>query len=183
MTLNIISLAISIAAVAVSVAFAFRQTKMMETANTLPVLLDFFREFRGDEFRKKQSIMLDKLPSVSADNGLCHLPEEVQRPTIYVIHYYDNLGAMVAHGLISADVVLSVYGESVDRCWRLVEPYIKQERDIRGDPEYQILFEHIASLAERNQGREARRRLRLRSRTTTNMPVKTSVRHTAPQSN
>jgi hypothetical protein len=138
-----------------------RQTRLMNSANILPVLVDFFREFRSSEFRHNQQVLYQRLPECSPDVGLYGLPDDVRRPTIATLHYYDNLGAMVAYKLVAPGIVLGILGESIDRFWSLVEPFLRTERKIRGDSEYEIFFEHMAALAAKAGGHSARAKLSL----------------------
>jgi hypothetical protein len=110
------------------------------------------------------------LADSSPQHGLYGFPEDVRRSAIFILHYYDNVGAMVAHKLIAPDIVLSVLGESVDRFWNQIEPFLSAERDIRGDNEYEIFFEHLAAMAADSQGRAARAKLNLLRR-----PMPTAV--------
>lgn len=159
--LSIASFILSIIAIGVSTGFALRQARLMKSANTFPVLVDFFREFRSPEFRDSQRVIYQRLPDCSPDVGLYALPSDIRGHVISTIQYYDNLGAMVANGLVGSDLVLGVLGESIERFWNLIESFLKKEREIRGDTEYEIFFEHLAALAAPEQGRQARAKLRL----------------------
>lgn len=160
--LNAASLALSIVAIALSALLTYRQMKIMNTANRLPILLDFFREVREPEFRRSQRVMYERLPECSPERGLSGLPEDVRSSVLPIVQYYDNLGALVGNKLVTPEVVLSVYSDPVDRCWRLVYPFLAREREIRSQSEYGVFFEHIAALAQMNRkGSLVRRDLRL----------------------
>jgi hypothetical protein len=103
----IASFALSVVALGSTLVVAIRQARLMSSANTLPVLVDFFREIRSASFRDDQRILHERLSACLPEDGLYRLPEDVRRAAISTLRYYDNLGAMVAHKIISPDIVLS----------------------------------------------------------------------------
>jgi hypothetical protein len=159
--LNVVSLGLSLIAIILSSVIAWRQAQLMRHANAFPILIDFFREFRSPEFREHQlyvrTRLADELPAI----GIYGLPEPVLAHVVPVVHYFDNLGALVAHRVVETKVALSILGESVERNWRLLAPFLHKEREIRKDDEYGIFFEHLAELARATPGRRARSNLRL----------------------
>jgi hypothetical protein len=160
--LNIVSLGVSLVALALSSFIAWRQAQLMRHANIFPILIDFFREFRSPEFRIHQLYVRTRLADELPQNGIYGLPEPALGHVVPVLHYFDNLGALVTHGVVETKLALSILGESVERNWRLLAPFLHKEREIRKNDEYGIFFEHLAALAKATPGRQARSKLHLR---------------------
>ena len=64
--------------------------------------------------------------------------------------YLDNLGVLVAHGLLSPELAAGFLGDSALRMWRVLSPFIVRERELRTPPHYQHYFEHLAVTVRRS---------------------------------
>lgn len=131
-----------------------------QTATTLRVMVDVFREWRANEKIMKGRILVrrymeqqeDKPP---VDQGYGALPHEV----VAVSHYLDNLGALVGYRVVDEATVRLFIGGAVIAMWRFFEPYCVVERGLRAarhdatekeEVPYQCDFEYLALTFQRN---------------------------------
>jgi hypothetical protein len=145
------SIILSIIAVITSVVSAvivYKQTHVLKQTNMLPIVIDMFKEFRSPEFKHHQEYIYNQLTQECdpQKTGYTKLPEAARIHVIVVSHFFDNLGLLVASGIVSEDLVLSFLGGPVISTWNLLEPYIYQERKWRNGI-YQDHFEHLAALS------------------------------------
>jgi hypothetical protein len=62
--------------------------------------------------------------------------------------FYQDLGTLVVTGVIEEDLVAALYYMGIKETWKVLEPYIRGERDMRrakDDGSFWGSFEHIAS--------------------------------------
>lgn len=160
--INTISLILSFLAVFISSFFAIRQVKVMQQTNYLPILIDMFREFRDSDFKTHSSYVVNQLKKECnpAETGYMYLPPDALVHVRTISHFYDNLGLLVANGIIDQKLVLSFMGGSILSTWTVLEPFIRRERELRqGD--YQEFFEHLAALAKKTSPDTIRRNMNL----------------------
>jgi hypothetical protein len=162
---NLGSLLFSLLAVAVSAAFALRQSKLMRDTNLVPVVIDLFQDFRDPEFKAHLSYIQHKLwdDCPPADHGMTDLPNEARGHAYAVLKFFDTVGLLVAHGVVNELVPLGAMGGSILRAWARIGPYLKNERIRRQDPNYAMFFENLAARAYRMPPARLNARLRLRS--------------------
>src|SRR6266542_2311655 len=102
-----VSLSVSVASALVALvalALSVRQTRKQ---NLLPIALDVFRESRtADWFTARESVR-------------------------HVVFFYDNLGVFVAYGVVNEDLAIAFHGVGFNEAWKILEPYIRQEREMR----------------------------------------------------
>lgn len=81
---------------------------------------------------------------------------------------YNNLGKLVAHGLVDESLIIGAYGGSLLRAWNLLAPYVYLERqeDQRNPMRY---FEDLAWRVSSNRPDDVYRRLGLRALPPANM--------------
>lgn len=162
--INVAALVFSLVALLLSTYVAVDQARIMRQANSLPITIDLFREFRSPEFKVSQAYVLsslrDDFPPIN--KGLRALPEPAFSHARIVSHFFDNLGVFVANNIVSERLVVSFIGDTLLACWSVLEPYILQERQSQGF-EYQTYFEDLVARARANPPQEARRKLGLRT--------------------
>lgn len=148
--------------------FARRQSVIARQANQMPVLVDLFREHRSDTLAKtREYVRALHTDAFDPDQGLAGLPQDMQVPVRELMWFYDNLGALVAHGIIDLDPVAGYLGGSVVGCWAKLEPLVLAEREERRrngstDPyRWQEYFENLNALVRGHGPERARRDLRL----------------------
>ena len=157
------SLVIAIAAVAVAAAtmiIVALQVAEARKANALPATIDLFREYRSAEMEKARRLLADRLPDLDPATGMRGLPDDVAVAASQVSQYLDNLGVLVARGLLAAELAAGFLGDSILRMWRMLAPFILRERELRTPPHYQHYFEHLAATVQQINPTRARAKLR-----------------------
>ena len=133
LSLNILALILSLAALAISAALALRQLRTMQQANLLPVVADFFQEFERQGLLQNFDYVTNELyTEYSPSLGFSRLPEPARTHITCLSNFNESLGMLVAHRVIDERVAISAFGSQCDRAWRLLEPFILREREIRG---------------------------------------------------
>jgi hypothetical protein len=143
---NVATLLISVTAFVVSVWVNARQIRLAEGGNQLPVVLEAFRESRGPAWLPAEEYVLGELAQAhSPEHGHRGLPAEVRAHTATIGLFYDDLGKLVAHGVVAKELVIGAYGTTVVRVWDELAPFVYAERRLYGS-HFWIYFEHLAAL-------------------------------------
>ncbi|AGL18828.1 DUF4760 domain-containing protein [Actinoplanes sp. N902-109] len=145
--LSLSSLVVSVLALVVSGGVAVRQLVRMRHSNMLPVALDLFREFRTEQFRADMRYLVERLWTdwPPGGTGVLDLPDEPRARVVRVASYFNNVGVLVANGVVDERMVRGFMGQSVLRAWDRVAPFLRVERTRRSDPAYNAYFEHLAA--------------------------------------
>lgn len=144
LSLNLISLFLSIAALVASTLLLIRQTAFMRHANEIPVAIDLHQEFRSAEFQQAYIFVLDTLATTcSSDMGISKLPTGARIQCTKVGGLFSSLGGLVVLGLVDERYAVSLMGVQASRAWAILEPYITNERQARGDTEIYAFFEDL----------------------------------------
>ena len=126
----------------------------------MPVLIDLFREHRSKRLADARQFVYFDLHKCDLSLGLDALPEDKKALVRDLAWFYDNLGAMVAHGVVDIAPVSGYLGQSVLLNWEKMEPFIQAERKKRQDsydPErWQIYFENLYHLIREQPPAKAR---------------------------
>ncbi|CAL9647151.1 DUF4760 domain-containing protein [Streptomyces sp. enrichment culture] len=127
---NAAALAISIFSLLVSGVIAWRQLRSSQGANVLSIILDGFQETRTAEFSESIEYVLYHLTSAHPERiSYVDLPEPAKQHVRRIGLFYDDLGKLVAHGLVDERLVIGSYGRSVLRAWAVLFPYVRAERE------------------------------------------------------
>ncbi|MEW2084936.1 hypothetical protein [Streptomyces sp. NPDC005283] len=165
LALNILALVISAVALAVSVVTANRHIQTAQNSNLIPVIADLFRETRSPEFLKSMEFIRDQLTTAHPGSpAYRELPEDARGHIRRVGLFYDDIGKLVAHGVISESLILGAYGGAVPRIWELVAPYVLSERQKYGNASM-AYFEDLAARARIHTMAAVHEALKLRSYT------------------
>lgn len=141
-TLVLLSAASALTAV-LALVLSVRQVRLMSRQNLLPVALDFFREARTAEWFVARDWIIEHLAAeCPPDRGVSGLPEPARRHVRKVGFFYDNLGVFVAYGVVEEDLVLGFFGVGLNEVWIVLQPYIRQEEEIRR-MQYMIFFHDL----------------------------------------
>ncbi|MEV0174511.1 hypothetical protein AB0I00_25735 [Streptomyces sp. NPDC050803] len=165
--MEIAALTVSLLAFCVSGAMSLRQLRLSQHANTLPVVVDLFREHRSVRLARARTFVHEELPSCDLTLGLAGLPEDGQELVRELAWYYDNLGALVAHGVVDVEPVSGYLGGSVISVWEHMEPLVAVERARRAESDlpdpnrWQAYFENLYHLVRETPAKQARARSRL----------------------
>ena len=127
------ALIISIIAAATSISLGWRALTLARHSNTMPVLIDLFREHRSRQLADAREFVYFDLANYDLSLGLDALPEDKQNLVRSLAWFYDNLGALVAHGVIDIAPVSGYLGQSVLAYWERLQPLIEAERKKRQD--------------------------------------------------
>lgn len=136
--------AVAIAAAAIALVSAFlagRSVREARKANALSVLSDFFERYRHID-PDRRYVLTDLPRGDPRGRGVSGLPETSHRHAATVIHYLDQLGFLVGKKLVGAKDVASLMGASIERCWKVLKPYVENERKARA-PDYAQHFEKL----------------------------------------
>src|SRR5690242_15577140 len=111
------ALIISIVAAATSILLGWRALTLSRHSNTMPVLIDLFREHRSPQLAEARQFVFSELPNYDLSRGLDGLPEDRKAYVRDLAWFYDNLGTLVAHGVIDIAPVSGYLGQSVLVYW------------------------------------------------------------------
>ncbi|MGW4756146.1 DUF4760 domain-containing protein [Streptomyces chartreusis] len=165
--MEIAAVMVSVVALAVSGLASLRQLRLTEHANTLPVLVDLFREHRSVRLARARQVVYEQLPACDLSTGLAGLPESERDLVRELAWFYDNLGALVTHGVVDIEPVSGYLGGSVISVWERMEPLVQAERSKRAsndlpDPNrWQEYFENLYHLVREMPPEQARAQTRL----------------------
>ncbi|MFE1556708.1 hypothetical protein ACFW6V_17220 [Streptomyces sp. NPDC058734] len=160
--MGVVALVLSGLALVVSGAASVRQLRLARHANTLPVLVDLFREHRSDHLATARLYVFRDLPHCDPSAGLAGLPQDKQELVRDLAWYYDNLGALVTHGVVDLGPVSGYLGGSVINMWEGIAPFIEAERAQREAAQMadivrpQVYFENLYHLVRKNLPATAR---------------------------
>jgi hypothetical protein len=113
--ISIISIILSITAIAASVLLAVRQYSLQENSNLLATI-EFFREWRSEEFKVSYVYVMTRLANENPPkNGFAFTGEALVH-AVRVSHYLDNLGLLVYSKAIRRDLVLGFIGGAIIDC-------------------------------------------------------------------
>lgn len=97
--------------------------------------------------------------------GFRELHPDDQIRVKHVSHFYDHIGLVIAHKIVSEKLLTSFMGESAKITWDILEPFILKERELFGpktNGEYQMFFEDLVARVIENPPHEIRKKLCLR---------------------
>jgi len=153
----------------ISLVIVLRQTLILKHANALPILIDMLREYRSADFKRHYRYIADDLRKECdpEQTGYTNLPVTAAIHVLPVSHFFDNLGLLVAHGIINEELVLSFMGESIEFAWLVLEPYIVKEGELRkaireGElkkADYQEFFRDLVKRVRTNPPAQIRQKL------------------------
>jgi len=164
--INVVAIVISVMSLAVSGLLAVRQTRTAAAGYALPVILEVFNQFRTPEFFEARRYVYDDL-NTEFDPPVAYtdLPADVQARVRTVAGRYDDLGKLVAHGIVGEDLIIGSNGTAVRRVWESVAPFVRAERRKRDSPTW-IYLEDLAYRAARKPPKEIYAKLGLNRHTT-----------------
>lgn len=161
---NIAASAISLVALAVSIWLTRRQIHLASSGNHLPVVLDAFQHTRSTAWLEAEKYVLTKLTDDhAADCGYRDMPALARRHAGTIGLFYDDLGKLVAHGVIHQNLVIGSYGTNIVRLWDTLAPFVCAERQAHGS-HFWIYFEDLAARTAATPPDRVYTDLRLRSR-------------------
>ncbi|MCB5168805.1 hypothetical protein LG634_28790 [Streptomyces bambusae] len=146
LALNLLAVLVALAALGTSVAVAQRQLRLAQNSNVLPIVIELFWETREAEFSQAIAYISTRLRAEhSPEDGYRRLPPEPLRHIRRVSLFYDDVGKLVAHGVVDEELVIGSYGLNIVSMWRVLAPYIYRERALTTPA--MLYFEHLAARA------------------------------------
>ena len=158
MALTIAIIALLVAAFAAFT--SWRQLSEVRKANSFPAVVDLFREYRTSEMVAARRLLSEKLPHIDPPCAIHDLPDDLADAALRVMHYLDNLGVMLHHGLVEPEIVSGFLGGSAARIWRELSGFIVRERASRPNGVYVEYFEHLVATLKVYRPEDARSGLR-----------------------
>ncbi|MDG4774824.1 hypothetical protein [Solwaraspora sp. WMMD792] len=146
---NLAAIVLSVVSLTVSVVLAVRQNRTASAGYALPVVLEIFDQFRTQEFFDAREYIFDRLnqeydPPVAYSD----LPGRVRMRVRTVAGRYDDLGKLVAHGIVDEKLIIGSNGTAIRRVWECVAPFVLAERAKTGAATWRYL-EDLAGRAAR----------------------------------
>ncbi|MEU1707883.1 DUF4760 domain-containing protein [Streptomyces sp. NPDC005706] len=113
----------------------------------LPIILQLFKETRDPAFsRAIEYISHDLAREHSPDNGYRRLPPEARSHVRRVGLFYDDVGKLVAFGVVDERLIIGSYGTNIVCMWDDLSPYIYRERIL--STKAMLFFEDLAARAK-----------------------------------
>ncbi len=163
-----VAVSVSILALLVSAATAIRQLSLAKHTNSVPILVDLFREHRSNYLAEARQTVYQKLPDMDLTKGLAGLPKPTRESVRDLMWFYDNLGVLVVHRIVDIRPVSGYLGGAALLVWESVEPLVQAERAKRKDASeardpgrWQHYFELLVEEIRRNPPAKSRRVLHL----------------------
>ena len=129
--MDVIAVIVSFLALIASLATGVRQLLLSRHSNSVPVLIELFREHRGDYLAAARRLVYNGTEDFDLEHGLQGLDVEVQGPIRDLMWFYDNLGVLVVHKIVDVKPVSGYLGGSVLLVWSKLRPLVESERKIR----------------------------------------------------
>lgn len=128
-------------------------------------MIGLFAEHRSNHLANARKFAYNDLDKIDPTLGLAGIPAAQRELVRDLAWYYDNLGALVAHGHVDIEPISGYLGGAVLTTWQKMEPFIRAERNLRNpsaaDPErWQMYFENLVLLLRQCPPEQARRKLR-----------------------
>lgn len=162
--LQIASLGVSIIALILATWTALRQVRVARGGSNLAFTTELLKEYRTVEAAESRRYVFKTLEKFSPNHGYQNLPDEARTHVYRVSTLCDHIAFCVAHDLVDEELVAGFAGDSIAHLWAVLEPYVRQERELRGaagqKAEYQEYFQDLASRLRERVPSEARRHLK-----------------------
>jgi hypothetical protein len=147
LALNLVAVLVAAIALATSVAVSRRQLRLAQNSNVLPIVLQLFKETREPEFSRAIEYISTRLAIEHApDHGYRSLPPDVKRDIRRVSLFYDDVGKLVAFGVVEERLIIGSYGLNIVNMWDVLAPYIYKERMLT--TRAMLYFEDLAARAK-----------------------------------
>ncbi|MFJ3226770.1 hypothetical protein ACIPJS_25985 [Streptomyces sp. NPDC086783] len=133
---NVISLVISLIALALSGFATIRQLRYARSASDMTLLLEVALSATRDRgFQNDQRYVLTRLREEHLpDAGMDALPEQARTATRNVAFMYEYIGIMYALDMVDSRIALGIFHFRIRQVWETLEPYIRAERVARQAP-------------------------------------------------
>lgn len=120
--------------------YAFTQVREARNDRRANIFLSLRDYIDSPESRRNRYMLFNELPEDLASE----LTVEQDRVIDRVVVEYENIGSLVVKGFIDFKLVADLYGNSAERSWKRVKPWIQKERARRNNATYVPNFEKFA---------------------------------------
>jgi len=150
--ISLISITIALVAVSVATWQARHTIQNARHSRFLPVITEIMTQFRAQEFRESMLRLVETPAGGKYDHGFESLPKDLRDDAYRVCYLFDQVGIMVALGIISEDIVIGLAGTPAMRVWLAMTPAIESERAYRRrtypadiPPGFLTYYEHLVA--------------------------------------
>lgn len=149
MAFNVLTLAVSLTALAISTLVSFQQMRLQFGANSHAALAQIWEHLRDSEFLDDMQFILHDLSSYSPDAGISGLPPEARKRVYRVAYFFQQYAFYVGLGILSRQVVARVLRGRIIGVWDAIAPFVEVERGLDAvNGKYLLLmFENLAAYA------------------------------------
>jgi hypothetical protein len=147
---SVISVLIASAALGIAVWQGRENSKSSAIMNSSPIAADIWAEWRSEDFRQHMLSVVADPEKAQKAGEIESLPRDYRQSAYAVIYYFNQVGTLVAFGLVSENLVIGVLGGWIMRTWRVLEPVIAKERERRvgiyppdTPPNFSDYYEHL----------------------------------------
>jgi hypothetical protein len=146
----IASLILSSLALLVSGYTNARSVRATRASQSLAAVKDIFGQRHKPEFIEALDAVRHEtfMEGTDPSQGYNGLPDNKRTYAYRLSNFYDDLGKLVAHGVVEDKLVIGAYGYSTLWAWEVLEPYLKAQRSINGTS-FNIYFEDLAFRVKR----------------------------------
>ena len=135
-----VAAAIQTAILAAAAFYAFTQVREAQRTRLLSVLIALRQDIDTPESRRNRYMLFNELP----DDLTSPLTVEQDLVVDRVVREYENIARLIENGFIDFNLMADFYGNSAERSWKRVEPWIQKERARRNNTTYAPDFEKFA---------------------------------------
>ena len=129
---SILSLVISVIALAITAFVSLRQVALMRHANLLPAFVDLLQEFRSGDLYSHQDFILHELKDHSVEGGYSGLGSDERRSFLIMFDYLSSMACLVSFGIVTVYHIYAMYGYVFQDMWAQMRPFIEKERELTG---------------------------------------------------
>lgn len=130
-TVSLASVVIAFAAVLVAVWQAQRTARAQEQLRSLPIISEFFREWRSAAFRRHQANLMSLAGTPPPDAGFEALPIKIRESAYTWCYFCDYLGQLALFEIVPEELIIGFGGTQISQFWGILEPFIEKEREHR----------------------------------------------------
>jgi hypothetical protein len=155
--MNMLTLLISVTALAVSLLVSMRQIRLQGGAFSHTAMSQLWEKARDADFQEDMLFVLNDLKTFAPDAGISGLPVEIRRRVLNVSYLFQQYAYYVGLGIIDRDLLTHVLRGRIIVVWASIKPFVEVERTLdSANGEYLFLMlEHHAAYAKQIDAREA----------------------------
>nr|WP_319273537.1 hypothetical protein [uncultured Draconibacterium sp.] len=126
------------------------QNRRLKKYDSARLFMEMTQEFRSDLFRDSRIYVKNEFKKkIDSDpklykKGINGLDEDDKKHVMKISHYLDNLGFLENKGLVKFDLIYDFLGDSICMYWKMLEPFILEDRERRKQLAYQSNFERLS---------------------------------------